>query len=137
MNRRGLTFAVVGVLFANELFDCFAQYCFKVAASTAATGQPSGWTDAVAFLGIALRSGHLWLGLATLAVVFVSWLVVLSKIELSVAIPMTSFSYVFVAVTAAVFLQERISTLRWMGIAFILAGVAAVSTSSGQKEKPP
>jgi len=61
--------------------------------------------------------------------------VVLSKVDLSVAMPMTSFSYVFVALTSMIFLHEHISVMRWCGILFILVGVMIVSQSSHREEE--
>ncbi len=127
MSKRGVPLAILGVLFLNEAVDSVAQYCFKKTAL--AQGHPpiASLHEAAAFVGAALGSGYLWLGLAAVALVFVTWITVLSKIDLSAAMPVTSFSYVFVALASRIFLHEAISPLRWSGIALILIGVAIVS----------
>jgi drug/metabolite transporter (DMT)-like permease len=127
MAKRSVPLAILGVLFLNEAVDGVAQYCFKKTAL--AQGQPpiAGLHDAIAFAGGAMGSGYFWLGLAAVALVFVTWITVLSKIDLSAAMPITSFSYVFVALAARLFLHEAISPLRWAGIVLILVGVAIVS----------
>jgi undecaprenyl phosphate-alpha-L-ara4N flippase subunit ArnE len=54
---------------------------------------------------------------------------------LSVAVPVASFSYVFVALTCILFLHETITLMRWLGIFSILIGVIFVSMSSHLKEE--
>ena len=82
----------------------------------------------------ALASGYLWLGIAAVALVFVSWTTVLSKVDLSAAMPVTSFSYPFVALVSLVFLHERIPAMQWCGILLIMAGVAIVSWEPEQEK---
>jgi undecaprenyl phosphate-alpha-L-ara4N flippase subunit ArnE len=65
---------------------------------------------------------------------FFIWIVILYKTDLSIAMPVGSFSYIFVPVAAIIFLHERVSLLRWAGIAFIILGIHFVSQSrSGAK----
>jgi drug/metabolite transporter (DMT)-like permease len=126
--------AVFGILILSEIFDCFGQFCFKKTAVAQGSISITSLSEASSFLTGALSSGYLWLGLAAVTIVLVSWLTVLSKVDLSVAMPVTSVSYVFVALTSLIFLHEHISPIRWLGIIFILAGVAVVSTSSDRGE---
>jgi drug/metabolite transporter (DMT)-like permease len=76
-----------------------------------------------------LSCGYLWLGLISVALTFVLWSTILSKIDLSVAVPVASFSYILIPIASIIFLHEKISALRWSGIFFILAGVIVVSLS--------
>jgi len=65
---------------------------------------------------------------------FIIWSTILSKIDLSIAVPIASFSYILVALVSILFLHETINLLRWMGIFLILTGVIFVSVSSRVKE---
>jgi uncharacterized membrane protein len=65
---------------------------------------------------------------------FIVWSTILSKIDLSVAVPIASFSYILVALVSILFLHETITLLRWIGIFLILTGVIFVSVSSRVKE---
>jgi drug/metabolite transporter (DMT)-like permease len=58
---------------------------------------------------------------------------ILSKIDLSVAVPIASFSYILVPVVSIVFLHEQITALRWLGVLFVLVGVVLVSLSSKER----
>jgi drug/metabolite transporter (DMT)-like permease len=61
---------------------------------------------------------------------FVIWSTILSKIDLSVAVPVASFSYILVPLASIIFLGEKVALLRWIGIIFILSGVILVSLTS-------
>jgi uncharacterized membrane protein len=51
----------------------------------------------------------------------------LTRMNLSIAYPLLSIAYVFVAVASIVFLKETITIPNWIGIILICAGVALVS----------
>ena len=55
------------------------------------------------------------------------WLVVLSKVDLSLAYPMLALNYVLVPLTAWVFLGEQVPTLRWLGAGVVIIGVVIIS----------
>lgn len=55
------------------------------------------------------------------------WLMALSRLELSVAYPMLSISYILTALLGYWFLGENLSTLRVFGIVVIMFGVYLVS----------
>ena len=53
-----------------------------------------------------IRSPHIFLGVLCSIVFFFLWLAVLSWADVSWALPMNAVEYVFVAVTAMIFLKE-------------------------------
>ncbi len=70
--------------------------------------------------------------LAALALYGVSsliWMVVLSKLDLSLAYPMVSMGYVLVVFFSWLFLKEPVSALRVVGLAVICLGVVIISRS--------
>lgn len=80
----------------------------------------------VKFILRALRVGWMWLGIAMMAAAFFSLLAMLSFENVSFVVPVTALSYAAGAVGAAVFLRERISAQRWMGVAIVCVGVTIV-----------
>lgn len=52
------------------------------------------------------------------------WLVVLGRLELSIAYPMLSLGYVVVMLAARWFFHETIPPRRWLGTALIMAGIS-------------
>jgi multidrug transporter EmrE-like cation transporter len=57
------------------------------------------------------------------------WLVVLSRLPLSLVYPMVSVAYVVVALLSMVFFRENVTLVRWSGIAVIILGVILISRS--------
>ena len=57
------------------------------------------------------------------------WLVVLSRMELSLVYPMVSVAYVLVALASLIFFKENVTLIRWAGIVVIMVGVFLVSRS--------
>lgn len=62
-------------------------------------------------------------------VYFVSWLIVLSRVDLSFALPLTAFVYVLGAVFSKYLLHEDISDIRWVGTGLVVAGVMLITRS--------
>jgi drug/metabolite transporter (DMT)-like permease len=78
------------------------------------------------FVGQAIRLPWLWAGIALMALGFFSLLAILSFLEVSFVVPVSALSYAAGAFGAKVFLGERISRHRWIGIAIVTAGVTLV-----------
>jgi drug/metabolite transporter (DMT)-like permease len=72
-------------------------------------------------------SGTIWLGICSLLVFFISYLLVLSWADFSYVQPASSIGYVLVTVLGYLILGEIISPVRWIAVLFICAGVALVS----------
>jgi drug/metabolite transporter (DMT)-like permease len=71
------------------------------------------------------------------AVFFASLLVLMAKSDISFLWPLTALSFVFATFAAMWFLHERVSSVRWAGVVFIMIGAALISYSEHAKPKPP
>src|SRR5215469_1646311 len=71
-----------------------------------------------------LRQTWLWIAVALMAVSFYAFLTMLSWYPVSFVVPATSLAYVAGAFGAKFLLRERLSVVRWAGVAFICLGVA-------------
>jgi drug/metabolite transporter (DMT)-like permease len=65
-------------------------------------------------------------GVIILAFWMLSNLTLLSRADLSYVLPVTSISYVLIAILGHFFLNERVNVLRWIGIVVITFGVMIV-----------
>ena len=74
----------------------------------------------------ALRSGWMWAGIGMMALAFFSLLGALSFLNVSFVVPVTALSYVAGAGGAVLFLGERVSRQRWMGVLLVAVGVTLV-----------
>ena len=75
------------------------------------------------FVGKALRSGWLWLGVGLMALAFYGFLTMLSWYPVAFVMPATSLGYIVGPLGAKFLLRERLSPIRWAGIACIFCGV--------------
>ena len=57
------------------------------------------------------------------------WMIVLSKVQLSVAYPMLSLGYVFVLIASWFLFKEPVTVIRWLGVLVIMLGVTLISRS--------
>src|ERR1700728_668497 len=74
----------------------------------------------------AVRQPWMWAGIFMMALAFFALLGALSLYNVSFVVPVTALSYVAGAVGGVVFLHERVSFQRWMGVLLVAIGVALV-----------
>ena len=134
MFKKKLTLKIISFLVLSDILETLSQLCFKKSAISGSDSFIRGFLDVFVFLKGPLFSPYLWLALFSVLLTFIIWSTILSKIDLSVAVPVASFSYVLVPIVSIIFLGEKISMLRWIGIFFILVGAIFVSLSSKEKE---
>lgn len=72
-------------------------------------------------------------GVLLYAVSAIFWLIVLSRVDLSVAYPMVAAGYVFVVFYSWIFFGERVKWFTWVGLFLIVVGV--IVTGFGLQEK--
>jgi threonine/homoserine efflux transporter RhtA len=73
------------------------------------------------------ESTSIWLGILSLILFFVSYMLVLSWADYSFVQPASSLAYGVVALLGYLILGEAVSPLRWLGIAVICLGVFVIS----------
>lgn len=134
MPGKKITLKLLCLLVFSDVLETFTNLCFKKGALSGGQVMAGKFPDIFIFLGRVFSSPFIWLGLLSVAMTFIIWSALLSRIDLSVAVPVASFSYVLVLLASAVFLGEKISFLRWTGVLFILLGVILVSLSAKDKE---
>ncbi|MGA2684011.1 MAG: EamA family transporter [Verrucomicrobiota bacterium] len=81
-------------------------------------------------------SPQILLGVFFEALFFLCLLILMSKSDISFLWPLTGLSFVFATFAAIWFLGERVSLVRWIGVALIVLGAAFISYSQQVKEKP-
>jgi hypothetical protein len=97
-----------------------------------------GWEPAnvLRFFVRAFTTPAVWLGIGSLTVFFVAYLLVLSWADYSYVQPTSALSYGLVAVLAFAILNERISLVRWGGVLLICLGVFAVGQTAPRTTEP-
>lgn len=82
--------------------------------------------DAAALIWCAVRIPWLWLGVTMMALAFFSLLFLLSFESVAFVVPVTALSYLVGALGGTLFLGERVSRQRWLGISLVCIGVVLV-----------
>ena len=77
-----------------------------------------------AFSNIFVLTGFVFYFLSSLF-----WMIVLSKVDLSIAYPLLSMGYVFVLTASWFIFHEPVSAIRWLGVFVIMGGVTLISRS--------
>lgn len=74
------------------------------------------------------RNGFIVGSVVAMAVSFFAYVALLSLADLSFAVPATALTCVFETVLAKYVLKERVTGLRWAGVALVVCGVALVGS---------
>jgi multidrug transporter EmrE-like cation transporter len=77
----------------------------------------------------AAKEPKLWVGLFLFGISAVFWLVVLSRVRLSVAYPLVGISYIIIVALARFLLHEHVPGLRWVGVVIIALGIVVIGFS--------
>jgi transporter family protein len=75
----------------------------------------------------ALSNPWLILGVALQASFFFIYLLLLSRADVSLVLPLTAVDYIVVAILAQYLLGETVTVYRWAGMGLIVAGVGLLS----------
>jgi len=136
MKKNNLTLKIFSLIVLNDLGDTLAQLIMK-------KGLVQTGIDSINFGNIAefmtrnASSALVWLGILIYTLNFFIWIIILYKIDLSIAMPVGSTSYIFVPIAAILFLHEHVSPVRWIGILCIAFGIHFVSQSKKPAKEGP
>ncbi|MDD5774299.1 MAG: EamA family transporter [bacterium] len=127
--KNRLTLKVFFLIIITDVLESVAELFFKNGAT--ATGMNNiGLHNFLEFTFKILSVPSLWIGILIYAVNFFVWMIILSRIELSVAFPIGSTTYIIVPILSIMFLHEKVFLLRWVGILLIIIGVYFISKST-------
>lgn len=76
-----------------------------------------------------LKNPYLLSGLFFYGISFLLWLLVLSKLKLSLVYPITSINFVLVIIASYFLFGEKLSIFQYSGILIIIAGVIILAKS--------
>ena len=113
----GIALAILWLIFVA--MDGAAQILFKNAAMHLPEPAPT-----LEWLVLVATSFRVWAALGCLAVVFGVWMMLLRRLPLATAYPITASTYVVVVGASQVLYGETIGPVQYLGIALIVAGVA-------------
>jgi drug/metabolite transporter (DMT)-like permease len=77
-------------------------------------------------IGRGMSHPSMWMGIFWMAVAFFALLAMLSMSKVSFVFPSTALSYAAGAIGGKLFLGERVTKQRWIGVGFVCIGVVLV-----------
>ena len=127
-SRPGVGLASIALVLVSVAFSIAGQLTFRAA------------MDRVGFIGRAevstpfatatrVAEPLLWVGLFLFGISAIFWLVVLSRVPLSVAYPFVGLSYILIVAFSRLVLNESVPLLRWVGVIVVAAGIVIVGLS--------
>lgn len=122
-----MTFLTVALVIFGTLTSAVAQLFLKAGTNALAQSESSGW------LQIALRTvfqPSILAGIFCYILGMAVWLLVLSRLQVSVAYPMLSLGYIVTAIFGFYLFGEPLSWTKIVGIFVIIIGVVLVSSSA-------
>jgi multidrug transporter EmrE-like cation transporter len=104
------------------------QTSIKLGLSQTQDSSPLG--DIMAVLTVILTTPLVMLGLLFYGVGALTWIAVLSRLNLSYAYPFLALNFVLIALVSWLVLDETIPAMRWLGIGCICIGILFVARST-------
>lgn len=86
---------------------------------------------------LAISNPWIALGILLLLGFFASYMTALSWADLTYVLPASSLGYVLLAFIAKFALHERVTVMRWLGIALVSSGVGFVTSGPELTHRPP
>lgn len=120
----------IGILIVSVAFATAGQLTLKAAMESIGRIGSAQVSDAGQTLMRAVKEPLLWSGLVLFGVSALFWLIVLSRVDLSLAYPFVGISYVVIVALARFIFHEQVPTLRWIGVSVIAVGIALIGFSS-------
>lgn len=101
-------------------------------------GETPSWSPAalMALFAKAFTSPWVWLGIASLLIFLMAFMVVLSWADYSFVAPATALSYAVTPWLSHGWLGEAVTPLRWAGVGIICLGVALITRTPARTTEP-
>ncbi len=125
--KEGVIFTLF-LIVLTSICDTINQLFLKSAINSLPS--PSGSIlNVVKFILRLILIPRVWISLLFSITSLCIWLFVLSRADLSYAFSADSMHYIFIAIVSRFILKERVGLKRWIGIVFIVIGIAVISFS--------
>ena len=128
MKTRHLTPSVFFLIIISGVFNIVAQILLKKGLLETGISHVTS-ANIIEFITWNAASIFIWSGIIVYSLNFFTWIAILYKADLSIAMPAGSITYLFIPLMAVLFFHEHIGLTRWIGIALIVSGIFFVSKS--------
>lgn len=119
-------FFIIGLILLTDICDTFSQLLLKSSINFLNL-HINSIKKAFQFTWQLIRIPRVWGGLIFSIVSLGVWLFVLSKVDLNFAFSLDSMRYILITLASGMFLKERISLGRWLGVFCVVCGIILVA----------
>ena len=117
-------------IFITLAFTVSSQLIIKWKMSDFSYNDFSSWQDRYSFAFSMLINPYIILALAFSVLAGVTWMIAMTKFELSYAYPFTIFSLIFVTLFSIIFFEEQVNAHKIIGIVLVAIGIFTISRGS-------
>jgi multidrug transporter EmrE-like cation transporter len=117
-------------IFITLAFSVSSQLIIKWKMSDFSYNDFSSWQDRYSFAFSMLINPYIILALTFTLLAGVSWMIAMTKFELSYAYPFTIFSLIFVTLLSIIFFEEQVNAYKIIGIILVGIGIFTISRGS-------
>jgi multidrug transporter EmrE-like cation transporter len=121
-----MTLTTFGLVLLSVMMSALAQICLKLGMSSPAVQQAFSSSKAVAIYTVASNPAVLG-GLTLYGLGAMIWLLVLARVNVSIAYPLVSIGFILTAAFAVLILGEPVSKAMMIGTVLITIGVVILA----------
>ncbi|MGI0492204.1 EamA family transporter [Alkalinema pantanalense CENA528] len=122
-----MSFAAFCLLMASVAASVGGQFFLKQGALALGTIDSSNVLLAIVSM---ITKWQILVGLVCYGLGVVTYILLLNKVNLSIASPLLALSYVFAVLLGLFFFKEKLTLVQYIGIAFIFLGVVLLTRST-------
>ena len=119
-------FLIIGLIAITDLSDTISQLILKSSINKI-DWHVNSVKKALYLVWQLIKIPRVWLGFFLSGVSLLFWLFVLSRTDLSLAFSLDSMRYIMIALASVIFLKEKGSLTRWLGIVYVVFGIILVT----------
>lgn len=117
---------IVLLVLLSEVFTAIGQICFKKTTNTLELYSLRGVNTQFRFLSDVLTKPSTWIGLISMAISLVIWLMALAEGDLSLVYPIGSLQFILILFSAHIFLNEKIDKMKLLGTLLVVFGIVLI-----------
>jgi uncharacterized membrane protein len=125
---------IILILFIGLIFESTGIVFLKKGMGHVGEVKMAGVAEIFRVVKAGATSPQILAGVFFEALFFVCLLIMMAKSDISFIWPLTGLSFVFSTFAAIWFLNENVSGMRWVGVAFIVIGSVVIGYSEQTKE---
>ena len=115
------------LVFFADSFGVAGHILFKQSTNRVTVPGSVSWVSHLAYAAGMLKFPGIWLGLLSMALGLVVWLIALSRFDLSFVFPVGSMHYVLTLIASRIFLKEKIDATKLFGTFLVIVGIVIIS----------